>query len=119
MIDSRPRLTGPCLMGDRQTGTAAVFVARAKSGSVLDNRPSPGSNASMIDPTRQEILARLVRLSELTPDMRFGQLVANLAFMAAGPWDEVLWDLEDEQLAGAMRQMEVDLSRRAAPSGSS
>jgi hypothetical protein len=28
IIDRRPRLTGPCLMGDRQTGTAAVFVAR-------------------------------------------------------------------------------------------
>ena len=36
----------------------------------------------MIEPTRQEILARLARLSELAPDMRFGQLVANLAFLA-------------------------------------
>ena len=67
----------------------------------------------MIEPTRQEILARLARLSELAPDMRFGQLIANLAFMAAGPWDQTLWDLEDEQLVGATRQMESDLSQRA------
>ncbi len=64
----------------------------------------------MIESTRQEILARLARLSELAPDMRFGQLIANLAFMAAGPWDRTLWDLEDERLIGAIRQMETDLS---------
>lgn len=66
----------------------------------------------MIEPTRQEILTRLARLSELAPDMRFGQLIANLAFMAAGPWDQTLWDLEDEQLVGAIRQLESDLSQR-------
>ncbi|HEV2949826.1 MAG TPA: hypothetical protein VGX70_20785 [Gemmataceae bacterium] len=67
----------------------------------------------MIEPTREEILARLARLSELAPDMRFGQLIANLAFMAAGPWDQTLWDLEDSQLLSAARQMEADLSQRA------
>ncbi|HEY7309350.1 MAG TPA: hypothetical protein VH643_08345 [Gemmataceae bacterium] len=66
----------------------------------------------MIEPTRQEILTRLARLSELAPEMRFGQLIANLAFMAAGPWDQTLWDLEDEQLVGAIRQLESDLSQR-------
>ncbi len=71
----------------------------------------------MIEPTRQEILTRLARLSELAPDMRFGQLIANLAFMAAGPWDQTLWDVEDELLVGAIRQMESDLSRRADEAG--
>jgi hypothetical protein len=69
----------------------------------------------MIGSTRQEILTRLARLSELAPDLRFGQLIANLAFMAAGPWDQTLWDLEDEQLVGAIRQMEADLSQRTDP----
>ena len=48
--------------------------------------------------------------------MRFGQLIANMAFMAAdgGPWDQSLWDLEDEQLLAAIRQFESDLVRRAA-----
>jgi hypothetical protein len=68
----------------------------------------------MIEPTRQEILTRLAKLSELAPDMRFGQLIANLAFLAAGPWDETLWDLEDDQLIGAIRQMESDLTQRIA-----
>ena len=66
----------------------------------------------MIESNRQEILTRLARLSELVPDIRFGQLIANLAFMAAGPWDRTLWDLEDEQMVGAIRQMETDLSQR-------
>ena len=68
----------------------------------------------MIEPTHQEILTRLARLSELAPDMRFGQLIANLAFMAAGPWNQTLWDLEDAPLFGAVRQMESDLTQRLA-----
>ena len=68
----------------------------------------------MTDSTRAEILGRLARLSELAPDVRFGQLIANLALMAAGPWDQTLWDLEDEKLLGAIRQLESDLSRRTA-----
>lgn len=68
----------------------------------------------MIEPIRRDILSRLARLSELAPDLRFGQLVANLAFLAAGPWNETLWDLEDEQLLDAIRQMETDLSLRTA-----
>jgi hypothetical protein len=66
----------------------------------------------MSETTRQEILTKLARLSELAPDMRFGQLIANLAFMATGPGDQTLWDLEDELLIGAIRQMESDLSQR-------
>jgi hypothetical protein len=67
----------------------------------------------MTDPTRLEILNRLQRLSELAPDLRFGQLIASLTFMAAGPWDQTLWDLDDDRLAAAMRQFEEDLSRRS------
>ena len=66
----------------------------------------------MIEPTRQEILTRLARLSELAPDLRFGQMIANLAFMAAGPWDRALWDLEDGALLEAVRKLETDLSQR-------
>jgi hypothetical protein len=68
----------------------------------------------MIPPTRQEILHQLERLSELAPDMRFGQLIASLAFLAAGPWDQTLWDLEDDQLLVAIRQHLADLCQRQA-----
>ena len=66
----------------------------------------------MIDPIRQEILQKLARLSELAPDVRFGQLIANLAFLAAGPWDQTLWDLKDEHLLAAIHQHLADLSQR-------
>jgi hypothetical protein len=37
--------------------------------------------------------------------------------MAAGPWDQTLWDLEDDLLVGAIRQMESDLSQRTDEAG--
>ena len=70
----------------------------------------------MISPVREEILRKLARISELTPELRFGQLIANLAFLADGPWNETLWDLEDEQLLAAIKQHLADLAaRNAAP----
>lgn len=66
----------------------------------------------MIEPTRREILDALERLSELTPDVRFGQLIANLSYLAVGPTNEAVWDMEDEQLLIAIRQHASDLSQR-------
>ena len=66
----------------------------------------------MISPIRQDILDKLARLSELAPDLRFGQLIANLAFLAAGPWNETLWDLEDDRLLAAIEEHLADLSKR-------
>ena len=66
----------------------------------------------MIDPTRLEILRLLEQISELEPEVRFGQLVANMAFLAAGPWNETLWDLEDEQLLNALSQHLANQSRQ-------
>ena len=67
----------------------------------------------MTSTTRSEILERLSNLTELAPDMRFGQLIANLAFLAAGPWDQSLWDLEDDKLLESIRQFEAKLIERA------
>jgi hypothetical protein len=66
----------------------------------------------MISPVRQELLRELDRLSELDPEIRFGQLIANLTFLAAGPWDQALWDIEDEQLLAAVRQHLANLAAR-------
>ena len=66
----------------------------------------------MIDRTRQEILQSLERLSELTPDVRFGQLIANLSCLAIGPSQEAIWEMDDEQLLAAVRQHTAELSRR-------
>jgi hypothetical protein len=67
----------------------------------------------MITAQRQEILRLLERLSELTPEVRFGQLVANLSYLAVAPTNEAIWDMEDEQLAAAIRKQIADLSDRA------
>ncbi len=67
----------------------------------------------MITARRQEILRLLERLSELTPDVRFGQLVANLSYLAVGPTTEAIWDMEDEQLLAAIHKHIADLSDRA------
>jgi hypothetical protein len=67
----------------------------------------------MITAKHQEILRLLERLSELTPDVRFGQLIVNLSYLAVGPTNEATWDMEDEQLAAAIQQHIADLSNRA------
>ena len=67
----------------------------------------------MITPQRQEILRLLERLSELTPDVRFGQLMANMSYLALGPTTEAIWNMADEQLLAAMRKHIADLSERS------
>lgn len=52
----------------------------------------------MIDQTRTELLQVLVELSEVRPEVRFGQLVVNLATMARGAEIESTWDIEDDEL---------------------
>jgi hypothetical protein len=68
----------------------------------------------MITAQRQEILGLLERLSELTPDVRFGQLMANLSYLALGPTNGAIWDMEDEQLLAAIGKHIADLSERSA-----
>jgi hypothetical protein len=64
----------------------------------------------MISPERREILRHLEPLSELSPDMRFGQLMANLSYLAVAPTVEAIWDMEDEQLAVAIRRLIQNLT---------
>jgi hypothetical protein len=68
----------------------------------------------MTNPTRQEILRLLEQLSELTPDVRFGQLIVNLSYLAVGPSVEAPWDVEDQQLLAAIRQHIADLAAKHA-----
>jgi len=67
----------------------------------------------MIETQRQEILHLLERLSELAPDLRFGQMIANMSYLALGPTNEAIWDMEDAQLITAIRQQIAELSERA------
>src|SRR5262249_8741910 len=59
---------------------------------------------AMMNPIRQELLAVLAELSVACPEMRFGQLIANLSTLARRLSAEGLWDAEDEDLLAAARK---------------
>jgi hypothetical protein len=52
---------------------------------------------------REQLLAALAELSTACPEMRFGQLIANLSTLARGLSPEGLWDAEDNELLTAAR----------------
>ena len=47
--------------------------------------------------TKQNILRAMESMCERYPDMRFGQMVANISSWALGPKAESVWDVEDEK----------------------
>ena len=63
---------------------------------------------------KQDILRALSELVEHTPDIRFGQLIANLAVIARGPMPEAVWDMEDSELLDAIRSHIGDFDHRHA-----
>lgn len=58
----------------------------------------------MTTQVRREILHVLEELSQCCPEVRFGQLIANLSYLAKGPTNEAIWDVEDEELLAAARK---------------
>lgn len=69
----------------------------------------------MTNDTRRELLNVLSEISEQCPEVRLGQLIANLGTLAKGPTVEAIWDVEDEELLkAAKRQLEVFRGRLPA-----
>jgi hypothetical protein len=68
----------------------------------------------MINATRREILCVLEELSAASPEVRVGQLIANLSYLARGPAAESIWDMEDEELLAAARKHLENLRSRHA-----
>jgi hypothetical protein len=58
----------------------------------------------MISPVRLEVLQILAELSEICPEVRLGQLMVNLSYMARGLSNESIWDMEDEELLEVARK---------------
>jgi len=58
----------------------------------------------MINPVRQQVLQALTEISELAPEVRLGQLIANLSYLARGLSNEAIWDMEDDELLAAARK---------------
>ena len=63
---------------------------------------------------RAELLALLTELSEEAPDLRLGQLVANLATLAQGAKAEAVWDAEDDELVAAAKRLLAHYRQRNA-----
>lgn len=59
----------------------------------------------MISEIRRELLTAIEALSEDQPDVRLGQLVANLSYLAREPSAEAIWDAEDEEILAAAREI--------------
>jgi len=57
------------------------------------------------DATRAELLKVLSELSELHPDWRLGQMIANLAMSAGRTEASAIWDLEDDEAIAAARRL--------------
>jgi hypothetical protein len=53
---------------------------------------------------RERIAKLLEQLSQLHPEWRFGQLVANVSTWAKGPTVESVWDVEDEEFIKAAEE---------------
>ena len=63
---------------------------------------------------RDELLQCLRMLCDEWPEMRFGQLIANLAVVDRGAEESAVWDMEDDELlAAARRQLSVCRERHA------
>lgn len=91
----------------------ACCVSRSRLDSPLARcDPNPHNVSTTRRACGQEILEELARLSALAPELRLGQMVANSTLLAAGPWDQTLRDLEDEQLLAALKQQVADFSNR-------
>jgi hypothetical protein len=66
---------------------------------------------------RKEMLQVLGELSRHSPEMRFGQLIANLSTLARGASAESIWDVEDEELLAAAKEQLETLRARRTPVG--
>jgi hypothetical protein len=66
----------------------------------------------MIQPVQQDILRSLAALCKLSPGVRFGQLLANLGFLAEDMSDRTLWEIEDTELLQVIERHRADLSKR-------
>jgi hypothetical protein len=62
---------------------------------------------------RDELLRVLSRFSDHAPDMRFGQLIADLAFLARSSGPSDVWDVEDEEMLEAARSHLRELEQRS------
>jgi hypothetical protein len=70
----------------------------------------------MISSVRHQILEVLAEISALEPELRFGQLVATMTFLARETEEAGIWEVEDDELlAAARRHLALRRETRGAP----
>ena len=62
--------------------------------------------------TQHELIEKLTDLQQSYPDVRFGQLLANLGFLVEDQTDQSLWEVEDARLLEVMEKHRAELLRR-------
>ncbi len=68
----------------------------------------------MIPTTQHELIEKLADIHQLSPDVRFGQLLANLGFLVEDQTDRSLREIDDDRLLEVMEKHRADLARRQA-----
>ena len=68
----------------------------------------------MISPTQQRLVEKLLAMCDLSPDVRFGQILANLGFLSEEFESQSLWDIEDEQFLNVVEMHLAQLRQRQA-----
>jgi hypothetical protein len=69
----------------------------------------------MRDASHEELLDVLHELHLACPEVRFGQLIVNLSYLARGPAVESTWDMEDKELLAAAKKQLENLRSRHVP----
>jgi hypothetical protein len=67
----------------------------------------------MTSATQREALAVLAELCELSPEVRLGQLLAQLGFLGEDQTGRTLWDIDDEQLLAVLYHHRGELAARS------
>ncbi len=59
----------------------------------------------MINAERENLIRLVTELSVAAPELRFGQMIANLSSMADSAVVDSIWDVEDDELAAAAQRL--------------
>lgn len=70
----------------------------------------------MIPATQHQLIEKLADLHQLSPGVRFGELLANLGFLVEDQTDRTLREVDDDRLLEIMEAHRFDLARRLADS---
>jgi hypothetical protein len=66
----------------------------------------------MTPTTQHELMEKLADIHQLSPGIRFGELLANLGFLVEDQTDQTLREVGDDRLLEIMELHRTDLARR-------